>query len=55
MLRQFMPARLVDNPSLLMDDPGYRAKLRGLGSAALVKAMEEGDWKRSRAPSSIAS
>lgn len=44
MLRQFMPARLVDNPSLLEDDPGYRAKLRGLGSAALVKAMEEGDW-----------
>lgn len=44
MLRQFIPARLVDNPSLLVDDPGYRAKLRGLGSAALVKAMEEGDW-----------
>jgi hypothetical protein len=44
MLRQFIPAKLVDNPSLLVDDPGYRAKLRGLGSAALVKAMEEGDW-----------
>jgi hypothetical protein len=44
MLRQFIPARLADNPSLLVDDPGYRAKLRGLGSAALVKAMEEGDW-----------
>jgi hypothetical protein len=44
MRRQFIPARLVDNPSLLLDDPGYRAKLRGLGSAALVKAMEEGDW-----------
>jgi hypothetical protein len=34
MRRQFIPARLVDNPSLLLDDPGYRAKLRGLGSAA---------------------
>lgn len=45
MLRQFLPAKLVDNPSLLVDDPGYRAKLRGLGSAALVKAMEEGDWE----------
>jgi hypothetical protein len=44
MLRQFLPAKLTDNPSLLLDDPGYRSKLRGLGSAALVKAMEEGDW-----------
>lgn len=44
MLRQFIPAKLVDNPSLLVDDPTYRAKLRGLGSAALVKAMEDGDW-----------
>lgn len=44
MVRQFIPARLGDNPSLLVDDPGYRAKLKGLGSAALVKAMEEGDW-----------
>jgi hypothetical protein len=44
MLRQYMPAKLGDNPSLLVDDPSYRAKLRGLGSEALVKAMEEGDW-----------
>lgn len=44
MLRQYIPAKLGDNPSLLIDDPGYRAKLRGLGSAALVKAMEDGDW-----------
>jgi hypothetical protein len=45
MLRQFIPAKIADNPSLLIDDPTYRAKLRGLGSAALVKAMEEGDWE----------
>lgn len=44
MLRQFIPARLDDNPSMTEDDPGYRAKLRGLGNAALVKAMEDGDW-----------
>lgn len=44
MKRQFIPARLEDNPSLLVDDPLYRAKLRGLGSEALVKAMEKGDW-----------
>lgn len=44
MLRQFVPAKLADNPSMEEDDPGYRGKLRGLGSAALVKAMEDGDW-----------
>ena len=44
MVRQYVPARLDDNPSMASDDPSYRAKLRGLGSAALVKAMEEGDW-----------
>jgi terminase large subunit-like protein len=42
MLRQFIPARLADNPSI---DPGdYVAKLEGLGSPALVKAMRDGDW-----------
>lgn len=44
MLRQFVPARLTDNPSLMATDPTYLQRLRGLGSSALVKAMEEGDW-----------
>ncbi len=44
MLRQFIPARLDDNPSMTDDDPAYRARLRGLGSEALVRAMEDGDW-----------
>ncbi|MPR13320.1 phage terminase large subunit, partial [Microvirga tunisiensis] len=44
MLRQYIPARLDDNPSLQEDDPGYEARLSGLGSAALVKAMRDGDW-----------
>lgn len=44
MRRQYIPARLVDNPSMTEDDPGYRARLRGLGSPQLVKAMEDGDW-----------
>lgn len=44
MLRQFIPARLEDNPSMEEDDPGYDARLRGLGSEALVKAMRWGDW-----------
>lgn len=44
MIRQFIPARLEDNPSMGEDDPTYRARLRGLGSDSLVKAMEGGDW-----------
>lgn len=44
MLRQYIPARLDDNPSMSEEDPDYRARLRGLGSEVLVKAMEEGDW-----------
>jgi Terminase large subunit, T4likevirus-type, N-terminal len=44
MKRVFIPARLDDNPSMLEADPGYEAKLEGLGSAALVAAMRWGDW-----------
>lgn len=44
MLRQFIPSRLDDNPTLTINDPTYSDRLRGLGNAALVKAMLEGDW-----------
>lgn len=44
MKRQYIPARVNDNPALLEEDPGYVNKLKGLGSDALVKAMLEGDW-----------
>jgi hypothetical protein len=44
MLRQFIPARLEDNPSMETDDPGYEMKLQGMGSATLVLAMRYGDW-----------
>lgn len=44
MLRQYIPARLGDNPSMEEDDPGYGDRLEGLGSPELVKAMKEGDW-----------
>jgi len=44
MIRQFIPARLEDNPSMMQDDPGYEQRLEGLGSEALVKAMRYGDW-----------
>ncbi len=44
MLRQYIPARLHDNPTLTENDPKYKARLMGLGSDALVKAMLDGDW-----------
>jgi hypothetical protein len=44
MRRQYIPAKLADNPSMAVDDPRYRSRLRGLGSPQLVKAMEDGDW-----------
>ena len=44
MLRQYVPARLEDNPFMTTDDPGYEMRLEGLGSRALVQAMRWGDW-----------
>jgi hypothetical protein len=44
MLRQYIPAKLDDNPSMADDDPGYERRLEGLGSESLVRAMRWGDW-----------
>lgn len=44
MVRQYIPAKLSDNPSMASDDPNYRSRLRGMGSPQLVKAYEDGDW-----------
>lgn len=44
MLRQYIPALLEDNPSLMENDPGYELRLQGLGSPDLVKAMRYGLW-----------
>ena len=44
MTRQFIPAKLADNPHLTKDDPNYADRLRGLGTDSLVKAMLDGDW-----------
>lgn len=41
-LRQFIPSRLEDNPSL--DREEYTATLSGLGDPALVRAKLDGDW-----------
>lgn len=43
MLRQFIPAKLADNPTMLENDPLYADKLSGLGGA-LARAMLDGDW-----------
>jgi hypothetical protein len=42
MLRQFIPARLEDNPSLDVEE--YEGKLEGIYDEALARAMREGDW-----------
>ncbi len=42
--RVFIPAKLSDNPQLLLNDPLYVAKLQQSGSEQLVKAWLEGDW-----------
>lgn len=44
MVREYIPARLEDNPTLFEGDPAYEDRLSGMGSAALVKAMRDGDW-----------
>lgn len=44
MLRQYIPAKLSDNPYLTTEDPQYADRLRGLGSTDLVRAMLDGDW-----------
>ena len=44
MLRQFIPAKLSDNPHLTKDDPDYADRISGMGSASLVRAMLDGDW-----------
>lgn len=40
--RQYIPARLSDNPSL--DYDSYKNNLSGLGNPELVRAMLDGDW-----------
>lgn len=44
MIRQFIPARLADNPTMTDSDPNYADRLAGLGRPELVKAMLDGCW-----------
>ena len=41
MIRQYIPARLSDNPTMEQD---YSSKLMGLGSPEMVRAWLDGDW-----------
>ena len=42
--RQYIPARLDDNPTLREQDPHYLDRLTGLGSPELVQALRDGSW-----------
>lgn len=42
--RQFIPALLSDNPTMMTNDPDYADRLSGLGDPMLVRAMLSGDW-----------
>jgi hypothetical protein len=44
MKREFISAKLEDNPIGMADDPNYEKRLEGLGNKALVRAMRDGDW-----------
>lgn len=45
MLREYIPAKLSDNKILLMNDPDYAERIKGMGDANTVRAMIEGDWE----------
>jgi hypothetical protein len=41
-LRQFIPAKLTDNPSVKPDE--YASRLKGIGSEHYTRALLDGDW-----------
>ena len=45
MRREYVPARLHDNKVLILNDPEYYQRLKGMGDTATVQAMLEGDWE----------
>lgn len=44
MVRQFIPALISDNPTLMKEDPTYPDRIRGMGNEQLVKAYLDGDF-----------
>lgn len=45
MMREYIPAKVTDNKILLLNDPDYPKRLKGLGNTALVESMLNGDWE----------
>lgn len=45
MLREYVPAKVDDNVVMMLNDPEYKARLKGLGDTATVEAMLNGDWE----------
>lgn len=44
MLREFVPAKLNDNKVLLLNDPDYATRVKGMGRPEIVQAMLDGNW-----------
>ena len=53
LVRTFIPAKLVDNPALLTNDPGYVNRLKAVGSPELVRAWLSVTGRLSREPFSL--
>lgn len=45
MRREYVPAKLRDNKVLLLNDPDYAKRVKGMGDSGTVQAMIEGDWE----------
>jgi hypothetical protein len=44
LLRQYLPAKIYDNPYMMREDPDYVKRVMAMGNSELVTAMLEGDW-----------
>lgn len=42
--RQYVPARLEDNPTMTETDPNYESNLLSMANTEVAKAMRYGDW-----------
>jgi hypothetical protein len=42
--KMFVPAKVRDNKKLMLNDPGYIARLKEIGSPELIRAWLDGDW-----------
>lgn len=45
MLREYVPARVTDNKVMMLQDPDYPDRLKGMGDTATVEAMLNGNWE----------